>query len=90
MALDAYKIDADGLTPLWDADAHWYAAPLQVTAREGALWARVHARVIHAAREAEGSGRWARVSVLAHYVACTEKDAEIASNNYGRKLPDVL
>lgn len=84
VALDAYLIEDDGLTPVWDALRLW-AAGVPVTwhaANHGAMRS-VHARVIAEARKAEGlgGGRYARVVIQAHYVRAAESNTELGALN---------
>lgn len=98
IALDAYLIgEGPTLTPVWDAErVQLEGTPLHWS--RGTPWlASVHARVFDLAGSAGDAGlahgRWSRVSVLAHYVRCTEKDPEPANNRYGvhaRKLPNAV
>ena len=89
VAEDAYLIEPDGLTPLWSQDWRLMARmSLHWTRATHAMFAPLHARVIAEARLA--GERWAQVSVLAHYIKCGERNAEIGANAYGRKLPDIL
>lgn len=78
VALDAYMIEPDGLTPLWDA-----SLPVKLSARVihwgdvNVPWNALHARVCEQAATAADAGQWARVSLLAHYVPALDIDAEI-------------
>ena len=95
VALDAYMIEPDGLTPLWDATTPArHAVRLLTWGAPGVPWEALHARVCEQAATAQDAGQaqgtWARVSLLAHYVPALDLDAEIAGNSYAGKLPDVL
>lgn len=99
IALDAYLIEADGLTPAWDngmtgRPVYWHKA-------NAAIMARVHQTVLLCAARAAATGglrtmggkQWARVMVQAHYVMVRESDTEIAGNRYAtrtKSLTDIL
>jgi hypothetical protein len=72
VALDAWLIEPDGLTPIWDA-SRLSGVPLQWGA-DGVPWPALHQRVLAQAAQAEGSGRWARVVTQAHYVTVRDTD----------------
>lgn len=86
IACDAYLIEPDGLTPLWDATgALARGTPVYWTRANNALMRRVHATVLAEADKAralesiglgEATRRWARVAVQAHYVHVKELDGE--------------
>lgn len=104
VALDAWLLEADGLTPIWDGEGI-AGEPVYWGERNDAIMSRVHARVLlqTAAMMHLGRGRWTRVSVLAHYVRVTETDVETMPNTWAKpkaygprtrppenKLPDWL
>lgn len=91
VALDCYRIDTDGLTPVWLAGAVWADGRRMYWTRSNAGWmAGVHKRVI-----AQGNlmlsirPNYARVVTLAHYVNVRDTDAEIPSerNAYTERKP---
>lgn len=100
VALDAYLIADDGLTPLWNPVRMYLdGTPLTWSRGLHTWFRRVHATVIAEAAKAQASGRWGRVSVQAHYVDVREADVEIAENRYNAPkaytrnnslLPDIL
>lgn len=76
VALDAYLIEPDGLTPLWDAErvARVGGSPLYWSHVNRDTFAPLHVSVLAMAAEAEQSGRWARVSTVCHYVYASDRD----------------
>lgn len=87
VARDAYVIEPDGLTPLWDT-AWRFAVSVPILWTRDTPWlGPVHARVIAEATKALSTGPWSRVSLLAHYVRCTEYDTELKRNVYTERLP---
>jgi hypothetical protein len=80
VARDVYLIEPDGLTPVWDMtnlgkDVYWS----KLTHKD---IAPVHAAVVARAREVERTGRWARVSVQAHYVHAGDECLEPGAGAY--------
>lgn len=93
VALDAYLIEADGLTPVWDANAvRDNGQPIYWT-RETPWIAAIHMRVLVACGTmlTLGAGRWARVLIQAHYVRVVERDCELSgeANKYVDRMPRV-
>jgi hypothetical protein len=94
LALDAYLVEPDGLTPVWDAEklsgvqCYWNLP-------ERSLYAELHMRVLAEAAKAQDTGRWSRVSLWAHYVYVRESDPERGlepskpRGAYKRKLPPL-
>ena len=78
IARDAYLIEPDGLTPLWDTSKVLLdGIPQYWTPANHKLMARVHRTVVERCDELPQV-----VSLLAHYVRLTERDGEIAANKY--------
>lgn len=100
VALDAWLIERDGLTPVWDA-RRVIGKPVYWSALNSGVMARVHRTVLQLAQdmgELYLGLRWTRVMVQAHYVMVREADPEISANKYaGHKpyaarspFPDIL
>lgn len=88
VALDAYMIEPDGLTPLWDAERHAVGGvPVYWTRANHTTMRRVHMTVLNEVAAAEASGRWARVSLVAHYVHVDERDPWRGENHYRERKP---
>lgn len=97
IATDAWLIQDDGLTPVWDALRVWNTGvPVIWTRANDATMRRVHKRVVICAAELAAQGdmltgrtRWARVAIQAHYVRVRDTDCEVAANGYtGRATGD--
>lgn len=91
VALDAYVIEADGITPVWDASAPArHALRLLSWGAPGVPWDALHARVCEqvavAADAGEASGTWSRVTLLCHYVPRADVAGEIERNVYGQVI----
>jgi len=80
IALDAWLVEADGLTPMWDAlDVLGRGSPV-TWGTLGVPWARLHRTVVETAYAARGP--WSRVSLQCHYVRATDRDTEPKVNAY--------
>lgn len=89
IALDAYLIQEDGLTPVWDAMSTLDAGVSLLWGTEGVPWAALHVRVLAQGPRmlALGKGKWARVATQAHYVKVRERDCELgAANKYVERV----
>lgn len=94
IALDAYWVEPDGLTPVEGAYAEtmWLSGkPEYWTRANHATMRRLHKTVLAQPAQmlALGRGRWARVVMRAHYVWARESDCEItgAANKYVERKP---
>lgn len=83
VARDAYLIEPDGLTPVWDTDESAHVRPVIWTRANGATFARMHQSVLQLAADAGARfARWSRISLQAHYVRVTDSDVEGFKNAY--------
>lgn len=94
VALDAYLIEADGLTPVWDANAILDHGQPVYWSRETPWIASIHTRVLVqcSTMMTLGAGRWARCVMQAHYVRVVETDVELSAkaNKYVERAPRAL
>ena len=84
VALDAWLIEADGLTPVWQPAYLWGRGErVYWTARNHAMMCRIHRRVVEQVWEAGVlAARWSRVSLQTHYVHVTDNDPMAGVTNY--------
>lgn len=91
IALDAWRVDTDGLTPVWDRSVQG----IPMYSRDPTL----HARVVAEVRRTQAAGPWLRVSLLCHYIDVRETNVEAPltmrapqtrRQKYTSKLPDIL
>lgn len=89
VAHDAYLIEPDGLTPVWDVTVA-DGIPLYWSQAD-AWWPTLHSRVIEMAGDAATLGPWSRVSLLCHYVSLrtldTSPEIPPERNHYKERAP---
>lgn len=77
IAVDAYLIEPDGLTPVWDSDRVRKGTRV-FWGFEGVPWGPLHKRVLTEAGDMpKRFNQWARILVQCHYVKLGETDTEI-------------
>jgi hypothetical protein len=74
VALDAYLIEPDGLTPVWDTERPNGGRQVYWTRANHTIMARIHARVLEQASRLAVQVGWRRVMVQAHYVLARDID----------------
>lgn len=93
IAVDAWLIEQDGLTPIWDAVGLQNVGEPVYWSRANHAWMRgVHQTVLAQAEKMMGfsQGRWTRVVTQCHYVHVTDTDCEIRDNKYVERARPLM